>query len=119
MALSDFEAAYLISGVNPSLLTEAGPNRTVKAGNMIGLCEQMNEMFGTKEYQGIIDFTELWMEDPSLGNEFLSQYEDDSPINHGDNTVGYFDTEGEKKAFIAARGQGDWYEQYEYAVGDR
>lgn len=119
MALSDFEAAYLISGVKHSILTEAVTNRTVKAGNMIGLCEQMNEMFGTKEYQGIIDFTELWMEDPSLANEFLSQYEDDSPINHGDNTVGYFDTEGEKEAFIAARGQGDWYEQYEYAVGDR
>lgn len=112
MVLSDFEAAYLISGVKHSILTEAVTNRTVKAGNMIGLCKQMNEMFGTEEYQGIIDFTELWMEDPSLANEFLSQYENDS-------TVGYFDTKGEKEAFISARGQGDWYEQYEYAVGDR
>ena len=118
MVLSDFEAAYLISGVKHSILTEAVTNRTVKAGNMIGLCEQMNTMFGTQEYQGIIDFTELWMEDPSLANEFLSQYEDTDPM-HGDNTVGYFDTKGEKEAFITARGRGDWYEQYEYAVGDR
>ena len=33
MVLSDFEAAYLISGVEHPILTEAVMNRTVKAGN--------------------------------------------------------------------------------------
>ena len=113
MVLSDFEAAYLISGVKHPILTEAVMNRTVKAGNMIGLCKQMNAMFSTEEYQGIIDFTELWMENPSLADEFLSQYKNDS-----ENTVGYFDTKAEKEAFIAARGKGDWYEVYESQVGD-
>ena len=105
--LSDYEAAYLISGVNHDILADAVDNRNVKAGNMIGICKQMNSMFGTKEYQGIIDYTELWMDDRSLAEKFLVQY-----LDYPEKSLGWFDDEGEKEAFIESRGEGNWYDDY-------
>jgi hypothetical protein len=111
--LSDYEAAYLISGVNHDILADAVDNRNVKAGNMIWLCKQMNEMFGTEEYQGIIDYTELWLDDRSLAEKFLFQYLDSTyDDSSGTKSLGWFDDEGEKKAFIESRGEGNWYDDY-------
>ncbi len=105
--LSDYEAGYLISGINHGILTEAVDNRMVKAGNMIGMCKQMNSMFDTKEYQGIIDYTELWLHDRILADRFLGQY-----INYPEKSLGWFEDEGEKQAFIESRGEGNWYDEY-------
>ncbi len=114
--LNDYEASYLVTAVdNQLLLVEAVETNFVGARKMINLCRYMRDMWDTEEYTGVIEFCNFMLDDKELAKEFKEQYTDTNDFK----SLGWFDTEGEKEAFIAARGQGDWYEQYEYAVGDR
>jgi len=117
--LNDYETSYLVAGGNNQLLlVEAVETNFVSAQKMIDFCRYMGNMWDTEEYTGVIEFCNFMLDDKELAKEFKEQYTDTDQHNHATG-LGYFDTEEEKEAFIAARGQGDWYEQYEYAVGDR
>jgi hypothetical protein len=94
-------------------MIDAVRNGPISAKKMIKVCEYLHGMFSSESYNGIIHYLELASGDKELAEEFYKQY---VKGHTRESEIMGFEDEGEKQAFIASRGQGDWYDEYQQSL---
>ena len=110
--LNDYEVSYLIAGGNNQLLlVEAVESEFIGARTMIEFCKHLGAVWDTEEYRGVEEFCKFMLDDRELAKTFKEQYTDTDQHNRAIGLM-WFDDEGEKKAFIESRGEGNWYDDY-------
>ncbi len=110
--LNDYEVSYLVTGGNNQLLlVEAVESEFIGARTMIAFCKYLGDVWDTEEYRGVQEFCKFMLDDRELAKTFKEQYLDTDQHNRAIGLM-WFDDEGEKKAFIESRGEGNWYDEY-------